>query len=356
MRILDVYIGRTFLTYCLLIMFVLAVLLSLFELIAQLDDVGKGSYRLPNALFFVLLTLPKRILDLLPITTLLGGIVAMGTMADHGEIVGMEAAGISVPRICTTVFVTSMLLMVTAAVLAEMVVPVMEQEARKSHAQAISSDEGIDLSREGFWVRRGNSYIHVEKMLREGVAANLDIFRFDDQGQLRTYTQALNAVLQGNRQWMLHNVTERTIDDGEITTRQLSTLAIDTFLSADQVGVLGLPPYSLSTPDLIRYIEALKESGQDADPYAIALWRKISVPLATGAMALLALSFVFGSTRSISAGYRITIGSLVGIVLYFVDQMSIQWGLLLNLSPVVTAMLPVLLISGITFVRLRKAF
>jgi lipopolysaccharide export system permease protein len=156
--------------------------------------------------------------------------------------------------------------------------------------------------------------------------------------------------------FMLHNVTERTIDDGEITTRQLSTLAIDTFLSADQVGVLGLPPYSLSTPDLIRYIEALKESGQDADPYAIALWRKISVPLATGAMALLALSFVFGSTRSISAGYRITIGSLVGIVLYFVDQMSIQWGLLLNLSPVVTAMLPVLLISGITFVRLRKAF
>ncbi|KGO35795.1 MAG: LPS export ABC transporter permease LptG [Desulfoprunum sp.] len=356
MRILDLYIGRTFLIYCLLIMLVLAVLLSLFELIAQLDDVGKGSYRLPDALLFVLLTIPKRILDLLPITTLLGGIVAMGTMADHGEIVGMEAAGISVPRICATVFVTSMLLMLTAGLLAEMVVPAMEQQARKSHALAISSDEGIDLSREGFWVRRGNSYIHVEKMLREGVAAGLDIFRFDDRKQLRTYTHAKNAVLQDNRQWMLHDVTQRTIDDGEITTRQLPTLAMDSFLRADQVSVLGLPPYSLSTSDLIRYIEALKESGQDADPYAIALWRKISVPLATGAMALLALSFVFGPTRSISAGYRITIGSLVGIVLYFVDQMSVQWGLLLNMSPVVTAMLPVLLISGITLVRLRKVF
>jgi len=356
MRKLDVYIGRTFLTYCLLIMLVLAVLLSLFELIAQLDDVGKGSYRLPDALLFVLLTLPKRILDLLPITTLLGGIVAMGTMADHGEIVGMEAAGISVPRICTTVFVTSMLLMLTAGILAELVVPAMERQARKSHAQAISSDEGIDLSREGFWVRRGNSYIHVEKMLKEGVAAGLDIFRFDDRKQLRTYTHAKNAVLRDNRQWLLHDVTERTIDDGEITTRQLPTLAMDTFLSADQVGVLGLPPYSLSTPDLIRYIETLKESGQDTDPYAIALWRKISVPLATGAMALLALSFVFGSTRSVSAGYRMTIGSLVGIGLYFVDQMSVQWGLLLNLSPVVTAMLPVLLISAITVVRLRQVF
>ena len=356
MRILDLYIGRTFLTYCLLIMLVLAVLLSLFELIAQLDDVGKGSYRLPDALLFVFLTLPKRILDLLPITTLLGGIVAIGTMADHGEIVGMEAAGISVPRICTTVFVASMLLMLTAGLLAEMVVPAMEQQARKSQVQAISGDDGINLSREGFWVRRGNAYIHVEKMLREGVAAGLDIFSFDDQRQLRSHTHADTAVLQDNRQWMLHNATRRTIDDGEISTRHLATLAMDAFLSADQVSVLGLPPYSLSTPDLIRYIAALEESGQDADPYAIALWRKISVPLTTGAMALLALSFVFGSTRGLSAGYRITIGSLVGIALYFVDQMSIQWGLLLNLSPVVTAMVPVLLISGITFVRLRQVF
>ena len=83
MRILDLYIGRTFLTYCLLIMLVLAVLLSLFELIAQLDDVGKGSYRLPDALLFVFLTLPKRILDLLPITTLLGE--HMAGRADHGN-------------------------------------------------------------------------------------------------------------------------------------------------------------------------------------------------------------------------------------------------------------------------------
>lgn len=356
MRKLDVYIGRTFLTYCLLIMLILAVLLSLFELITQLDDVGKGSYQLPDALFFVLLTLPKRILDLLPITTLLGGIVALGTMADHGEIVGMEAAGVSVPRICMTVLATSLLLMLAAGLLAELVVPAMEQEARKSHARAISSDEGIDLSREGFWVRRGTSYIHVEKMLGKGVATHLDIFEFDDQRRLRTYTHAKSAVLQDNRQWMLHNVTERRIDDGEITTRQLSTLALDAFLNADQAGVLGLPPYSLSTPELIRYIETLKVSGQDADPYAIALWRKVSVPLATGAMALLSLSFIFGSTRSISAGYRITIGSFVGILLYFIDQMSVQWGLLLNLSPVVTAMLPVVLVSAITLVRLRKVF
>jgi lipopolysaccharide export system permease protein len=194
MRILDFYIGRSFLKYFFLIIIILMVLFSLFELLSQLDEVGKGSYRLYNALTFVLLTLPKRLLDFMPISTLLGGIVALGLMADHGELVAMEASGVSILRICTSVLVSGMLLMLTAGILAEMVVPGMEQQARKSRAQAISTS-GITLTKQGFWARRDNSYIHVDKMLSEGVAANIDIFEFDNQGHLQTFTHANNANL-----------------------------------------------------------------------------------------------------------------------------------------------------------------
>jgi lipopolysaccharide export system permease protein len=355
MRILDFYIGRSFLKYFFLITIILMVLFSLFELLSQLDEVGKGSYRLYNALTFVLLTLPKRLLDFMPISTLLGGIVALGLMADHGELVAMEASGVSILRICTAVLVSGMLLMLTAGILAEMVVPGMEQQARKSRAQAISTS-GITLTKQGFWARRDNSYIHVDKMLSEGVAANIDIFEFDNQGHLQTFTHANNANLQDNKQWVLHGIIQKIISDSEVITKKLATLTLDSFLSADQMSVLGLPPYSLSTPNLLRYISALHESGQNADQYSIALWRKLSVPLTTGAMVLLALSFVFGSTRSISAGYRITIGAIIGIVLYFADQMIMQWGLMLNMNPFITTMIPVLLISSIAFGRLRRAF
>jgi lipopolysaccharide export system permease protein len=355
MRKLDFYIGRSFLKYFFLIIIILMVLFSLFELLSQLDEVGKGSYRLYNALTFVLLTLPKRLLDFMPISTLLGGIVALGLMADHGELIAMEASGVSILRICTAVLVSGMLLMLTAGILAEIVVPGMEQQARKSRAQAISTS-GITLTKQGFWARRDNSYIHVDNMLNEGVAANIDIFEFDDQGHLQTFTHAKNANLQDNKQWVLHGIIQKIISDSEVITKKLATLTLDSFLSADQVSVLELPPYSLSTPNLLRYISALHESGQNADQYSIALWRKLSVPLTTGAMVLLALSFVFGSTRSISAGYRITIGAIIGIVLYFADQMIMQWGLLLNMNPFITTMIPVLLISSIAFGRLRRAF
>ncbi len=353
MRILDIYIGRRFLNYFFLIILILMVLFSLFELLSQLDDVGKGSYRLSNALAFVALTLPKRLLDLMPVSTLLGGILALGMLADHGELVAMEASGISILRISSTVLVTGLLLMLTSGILAEMVVPGMEQLARKSRAKALSTT-GVTLTREGFWARRGNSYIHVDKMLSEGVAADLDIFEFDDKGRLLSFTHAQNANLRDNRQWVLNGITRKIIAENEVITRRIETLTLDSFLSAYQVSVLELPPYSLSTPDLFRYIDALEQSGRNTDQYSIALWRKLSVPMTTGAMVLLSLSFVFGSTRSISAGYRITMGSFIGVVLYFADQIIMQWGVLFNLNPFIIAMIPVLLISGIAFARLRR--
>ncbi|MFT5699936.1 MAG: lipopolysaccharide export system permease protein [Desulforhopalus sp.] len=355
MRILDIYISRSFLNYFFLIIFLLMVLFSLFELISQLDDVGIGSYQLSNVFTFVALTLPKRLLDLMPISTLIAGIVSLGLLADRGELVAMEASGISIFRICAAVLVTGMLLMVTSAILAELVVPGMEQLARKSRAQAMSAND-ITITRQGFWARRGNSYIHVDKMLSEGLAADIDVFEFDSKGHLQTFTYAQNGKLQDNRQWVLNGVTQKIIVENEVTTQTIETLTLDYFLSAYQVSVLEMPPFSLSTPNLMLYISALRESGQNADQYSIALWRKLSVPLTTGAMVLLSLSFVFGSTRSISAGFRITLGTFVGIVLYFFDQMSTQWGLMLNLNPLLTAMIPVLLISSIAFIRLRKIF
>ena len=349
MNILDRYLGRTFLGACLLILGVLAVLLSLFELIAQMEDVGLG-----RALLYVLLTLPGRLLDLLPVATLLGGIVALGLFNDRGEIVAMEAAGVSAPRICAAVLGASLLLMLAAGLLAELVVPAMEARARRMRVQEVAADLGVTLPGEGFWVRRGPTFIHAGRMLGQGIAADLDLFTFDPAGRLQTAIQARTAVLQADGRWQLREVVERRIMDGAIFTQQVASLPLADFLRADQVGLLGAPPGSLSIPDLRRYIEVLQQSGQDADRYAIALWRKLGVPLNTLAMALLALSFVFGPTRDVGADYRVAIGTFVGIVLCFFDQMSVQWGLLLNLSPMLTALLPFALIGGVAGLRLRR--
>jgi lipopolysaccharide export system permease protein len=353
MKTLDRHIATSFLKSFLLIFAILVALFSLLEMMSQLDDVGKGNYQIADVLIFIGLTLPRRMLELMPISTLLGSVVALGILADHRELLAMQAGGVSVRRICSSVFATGSILILLTGVLAEMIVPPLDQLARKKRALAISGS-GFTLTKQGFWARRGNSYIHVGKTLADGMATNVDVFETDNKGRLEVYTYAREAQIQNGNRWLLKEVTRKTFTNAGIDTRHISDLVLDSFLSTDQVEVLEIPADSLSAADLYRYTRAMRGSGQNSDRYDLALWRKLGVPLTTGAMVLLSLPFVFGSNRRITAGKRIMLGSFVGLVFYFADQVIVNLGLLLSVNPVITAMTPVLLIAGTALWRLRR--
>ncbi len=353
MKTLDRHIAISFLRSFLVIFITLVALFSLLELMSQLDDVGKGNYQVKDVILFIGLTLPRRMLELMPIGTLLGSVVALGLLADHNELLAMQAGGMSVRRICWSVFASGTILILLTGLLAEIVVPPLDQLARKKRALAISGT-GFTLTKQGFWARLNTTYIHVGKTHSGGGATDLDIFETDGNGRLEVYTHAREANIQDNNQWVLRAITRKTFTDHGITTTHMASLNLDSFLSSDQVEVLEIPADSLSSSDLYRYAGALRESGQNADRYMLALWRKLSVPLTTGAMVLLSLPFIFGFSRSVTAGKRIMMGSFVGIVLYFGDQVIVHLGLLLSLSPMITAMTPVILISGIAIWKLRQ--
>ncbi|OPY89376.1 MAG: Lipopolysaccharide export system permease protein LptG [Syntrophus sp. PtaU1.Bin208] len=353
MKRLDFYIGGTFLKCFSLVLIILAVLFSCIEFLSELDEVGKGLYGLGNAAIFVIFTLPKCLIDLMPFSAMLGGVIALGLLADHGELIAMQAAGISTPRICAAVFAAVMLIVLAFGIMAETIMPQMEQAARRSRAQAIYGP-GVNLTKQGFWARRQNSFIHVHKISSEGIAAGVDIFEFDPQGRLKTFTHAQSANIRNSRLWTMKGVTRKVPTGQGISIRKEATGSMEAFLNMEQVAVLESPPYSLSTPDLRDYISALQNSGQDADPYLLALWRKLGVPLTTGAMALFSLSFVFGIRHNrVSAGHRITLATLIGFGLYFSDQVIMHTGLLLNLNPLLTAMIPPVCISALALWRLR---
>ncbi len=94
MRILDHYI-RTKLGQGYLV--VMCALVSAFTLLAfaeDLDDVGKGQYQLVDACVYMVLTLPRRMVDLAPIVGLLGSLRALGSLATWTELVAMRAVGV----------------------------------------------------------------------------------------------------------------------------------------------------------------------------------------------------------------------------------------------------------------------
>jgi len=279
-------------------------------------------------------------------------VIALGLLADHGELLAMQAGGVSVRRICWSVVAAGTVLILLTGMLAEMVVPPLDQLARKKRALAISGT-GFTMTKQGFWARKGLAFIHVNRTISGDTLADLDIFETDPKGNLTVFMHAREAKIGSDGRWVLREITRKTFSDQGILTRQIPTLTMDSFLSSQQVDILEIPPDSLSSSDLYRYIGALRGSGQNADRYELALWRKLAVPLTTGAMVLLSLPFIFGSNRRIAAGRRIMVGCFVGIVFYFGDQVIAHLGLLLSLNPIITAMTPVVLISGIALWKLK---
>ena len=69
-------------------------LFAFFDFINELDDVGRGGYRLQHAAGYVLLGLPDQAYELVPIAALIGAIYALAQFAQHSEFTAMRAAGL----------------------------------------------------------------------------------------------------------------------------------------------------------------------------------------------------------------------------------------------------------------------
>ncbi len=353
MKTLDRYIGIRLLWRFLLVAIILSSLFSFLMLVRELDDIGTGDYRLGDVFAFVALTMPGRFLDLMPVSVLLGAVLALGSLAGSGELMAMQTAGMSVSRIGGSVLGAGAFLMAGALLLAEFVVPPLEQFAQTQRSIALTSRSTM-MTRHGYWARQDLCFLHVRKILPGGIPAEVDIYEFDEEGRIRTFLHAREADARDRNQWVLLDVVEKVPGDPGLTTRRHSRLPWDSFLNARQIDVLGLPPGSLSLTDLYQYVRALRKRGQNADVYALTLWKKGIMPLTTGAMVLLSLPFVFGPMRTASAGKRITLGAVLGITYYFADQILGYMALLFHLHPALVTAVPGAMILFIALCALRR--
>lgn len=353
-RIIERYLGQATLKGFALVVFLLVMLFSLFELLVQMDSVGRGTYRMADAFVYAALMVPKRFADLTPMAGLLGSIVALGMFADHHELTAMQAAGISVRRIALTVLATSLVLMLAAVGISEYVAPPLEQYARTQRFQAIFGGNPV-LTRNGFWVCHGRLFVHVGRVFGGTGVADVEVFEFDAADRLRQFVFAKQGIIQSGKDWVLLDAEVTLFGDDGAAQRTLAEFPIADFLSSSQLAILELPPDSQSLTELYAYVRILERRGQNAERHALAFWQKALLPVSTGALVLLSLTFIFGPTRMRNAWQRIFWGMLAGTLIYLVNQILAQLSLVFHLPPVLVTALPIGVTLAVAFRLLRRA-
>lgn len=352
MKILDRYIGRTVLSHTLVVMVVLVSMYFFSTLVDEMDYVGKGRYTMAVALQYGLMLLPRQAYELFPMVALLGSMLGLGTLASSHELTVIRAAGVSVRRIMLAVMKMALLLMLVVALVGEFMAPALEQKARIVRASAMTNNVSLNV-KEGLWARDGNTFIHIERLLPDGLATGVALYVFDEQRRLQEMIRVAQAKYQPDG-WRLHTVSKSRIGEQGVTTEHLPDQLWPTSLTPEVINVAVLPADKLAIWELVGYISYTRANGLDARIYELSLWTRIIAPLATGGMMLLAVPFIFGSLRSTGIGLRITVGGLLGIGFYLFNGVFGRVALVYDLSPALSAVIPTVLVYALWWMMMRR--
>lgn len=351
MKVLDRYLGRIFLSSWLNVNLVLAGLLSFLELAQQLDDIGKGRYRLTDALLYVTLTLPGRMLDMAPPSALLGSIIALGLLVKNHELIALRACGISIQRVGWAFMKPAVLTLLALLLGSQFIIPYLEQTAWTRRETALTESVTI-LPRGGFWTRDARRFINLRTARDNGEQA-VDIYEFDDKGRLAGYLNAQKTTIGADGKWTLREVKQKMITEAGSSTREISKLVLPDLLTSQQADIFVLPPQILSLSELFSIVTNLQKSGQNAGRYRLALWQKLTLPVITAAMVMISLPFVCRSARSASLGWYIMVGAITGVAFFYLNQILGYTGLILQVPPIWTTLFPSLavLVAGVFLTR-----
>lgn len=354
MKLLDSHIARSYLLGSLPVLLLLAGLFSFLSLSEQLEDVGKGGFTTWAAIEVVFYTLPKKLMSVLPVISLLGVLTGLGALANNREIIAIRAAGMSTLRLARPLLMGALLLIAIAWLVQTFGIPNWERKALHLRSSVMQTElEGGNHTE--FWTRTGGRLLRVGEVVMGRIPTDLEIYELDDKDRLIGLLRAERADIVNREEWLLYNVSESEVGQLTATTTIEDRRIWRSFLSENQLENLIQPAESLSPGDLLRYIHNLENNKLNSHPFRLAFWQLAGIPLGMIAMALLGLPFVTGSLRSVSISQRIAIGGAIGMVFYLSEQIVGHLAGVYDLNPVMAALSPESILLVIALRRIQRS-
>lgn len=352
MGALDRYIAASLATGWLLVLSVMLAIFGLLKFVDELEHVT-GQYKVIDAAIFVVRTLPQIGLELAPVVGLLGTLMVLANLSRNSELISMSAAGMSPARLSQAVLVPAGLLVIFLYAVTEYAAAPLYQRAEETRAAMRNGFANI-LGGNGLWSNNQRRFLNVRNLKHGQIPVGIDYYDFAPDGRLLMFANADHADVDPTREWHLKHVQIKKWTRSELATTTQRQLDMGLFWSKDELPVLSLSSSAMSIVALYGYLEHLKSTGQRSEATELALWQKLTQPLATFSMICLAIPLGAGimSQRTSGYGRRIATGALIGIVFYLGSQIVHLSGSLLGIKPVVLTLFPI----GVALIIANRLF
>ena len=120
----------------------------------------------------------------------------------------------------------------------------------------------------------------------------------------------------------------------------------------DLIDSLKKEPKDLTTWTIIKQIQYLSDNKLRSGVFEVELYKRLIKPVTLIAMILLAMLFIFGSTRDVTLGRKIFFGVALGLSFEMLSRITSAMALSFDFSPLMSAILPSTLVMLISITLL----
>ena len=343
--LLDDYVLRDFFIYLGMILSAFLVLLLVFTLFELLGDILRNQVPFFVVLEYLLDVTPYLLYSVAPLIMLLAVLITFGLMNRANEITAIKATGTSIYRIVTPVIVAAALLSTGLFLADQFYLPWTNQRQEALHNQIKGKPAQTYLRPDRKWIVGQHHDIYYYQFFDpdRDQFGNVTIFQIDPASF--AITQRIHAERahweENLNRWVFEKGWERSLKGAAIASYKnfdVSTFADVT--EAPSYFKKEVKQYSeMNYAELRRYIRDLQQSGFDVVRLRVQLNKKLSFPLITLIMAVLAIPFSLSAAKK---GAVTGIAVAVGIAVFYtvVSRLFEAMGDLSQLPPALAAWSP----------------
>ncbi|MDB4099114.1 LPS export ABC transporter permease LptG [Candidatus Thioglobus sp.] len=356
MKIRDRYIAKTLLSYTIVVLVVWISIYSFFNFLAELNSVGKEGYTILSAFTYIILQLPEVAYKQASPIILLGCILGMGHLATTGQLLIFRVSGASILKITLLTLKNSLVFVLFFILIGEFLAPISSSfaESNRSYAMGNSSKS---INQNGFWIRDGNNFINVIRNVDGTLFSGITVIEVNSSNKIERVIKSEKAIFNGDSLDMsgseIFSVDESSFFDN-ISLKERNSYNKTVSFDQDLIDSLEKEPEDLSTWTLTKQIRFLSDNKLRSSIFEVELYKRLIQPITLIAMILLAMLFIFGSTRDVTLGRKIFFGVALGLSFEMLSRVASAMALGLNFSPLLSSILPSIMVMFISIILLLK--
>jgi LPS export ABC transporter permease LptG/LPS export ABC transporter permease LptF len=348
--LLDDYVLRDFFVYLGMILSSFLVLLLVFTLFELLGDILRNQTPFTVVAEYLLNVAPYLLYSVAPLIMLLAVLITFGLMNRSNEITAIKATGTSIYRIVAPVIVAAAVLATGLFFVDQFYLPRTNKRQEALHNQIKGKPAQTYLRPDRKWIFGQHNDIYYYQFFDpdHDQFGNVTIFQIDPASftiSERIHADRVHWADSMNR-WIFEQGWERSLHGSAIAGYR--TFEVSTFPALSESPSYfkkEVKQYSeMNYEELRRYIRDLQQSGFDVVRLRVQLNKKLSFPLITLIMAVLAVPFSLSAAKKGAiTGVAVAVG--IAVVYTVVSRLFEAMGDLSQLPPALAAWSPDLIFA-----------